>query len=161
RTRTKDYFSAKSLIRPNLRGPVTTAQPAPGAARAAGSAGRPAHGAAAENMNMQVEHILRRLRAVGYDQPEGIAVTLLAPHGSCREQQMAEQSLIVIGGIDEHVNGFFRNDENVHGCLRVDVPKGQAQVILVDDVCVDFPVDDPGEYGFGHGWCPLSRRCRW
>src|SRR5690606_38095679 len=47
-------------------------------------------------------------------------------------------------------DGLFWDDQQVHRRLGVNVPKGQAEVVFIDDVRRDFPVDDFGENGFRH-----------
>ena len=58
-----------------------------------------------------------------------------------------EQDLIsLICGTDSR-NGRFRNAQNMHGCLRRDIPKGQTELIFKNDVGRDFAGDDFFEKG--------------
>ena len=51
---------------------------------------------------------------------------------------------LVVGrlGIRQSGDGPFWDDEHVHGCLWLDVAKGQHQIIFIDNVRRDLPRDD-------------------
>ena len=58
-----------------------------------------------------------------------------------------EQNLIgLLGGTDSR-NGRFRNAQNMYGCLRRDIPKGQTELVFKNDVGRDFSGDDFFEKG--------------
>ena len=55
---------------------------------------------------------------------------------------MAEQFLVGVGHVGVCRNHFLRNDENVDRRLRVDVTKGQTQIVFIDNLGRNFPLDD-------------------
>jgi hypothetical protein len=58
-----------------------------------------------------------------------------------------EQDLIsLLGGTDSR-NGRFRNAQNMHGRLRRDIPKGEAEFVFKNDVGGDFAGNDFFEKG--------------
>lgn len=66
------------------------------------------------------------------------------------EQQVAERSLVGGRGFADARNEFFRDDEQVHGGLRLNVVEDDAEVVFVFDLRGDLAVDDALEDGFGH-----------
>ena len=61
------------------------------------------------------------------------------------------RDLLVITGIGQPGNGLFRDHQDMHGGLGVDVPERQAQIILVDDIGRNFPPDDFRKNCLCHG----------
>ena len=58
-----------------------------------------------------------------------------------------EQDLIsLLGGTDSR-NGRFRNAQNMHGRLRRDIPKGEAEFVFKNDVGRNLAGDDFFEKG--------------
>jgi hypothetical protein len=57
-------------------------------------------------------------------------------------EEVAEQRFIVSGGFGDTRNGFFGNDQNVDGCLWIDVLEGGAEIILEYDVGRNLTGDD-------------------
>lgn len=66
----------------------------------------------------------------------------LARYFPSREQQMAENFLICCAGIADSGNGFARNNQDVSGGLRRNIPEGTTNRIMVDDVRWDLAVID-------------------
>src|SRR5262249_17770359 len=102
----------------------------------------PVHGAAAQEMQMQVRHSLAGLLLAV--QNEAIAVLQAKLHRQLRrdEMEMTDQVAVGVGQIRVRRNHLARNDQNVHRRLRVDVVKRQAAVIFVDDLGRNLAVDD-------------------
>lgn len=71
------------------------------------------------------------------------------------DEEMAELGFVGGRGFADARNHFFRNDQQVHGSLRLDVVDDDAAVVLVLNLRGDLAVDDFLEEGFGHEW----RRC--
>lgn len=63
------------------------------------------------------------------------------------DEQVAEQGVIAGNGGAEAGNDAFRHEQDVGWRLRVNVAKGEALVVLEDDVRRNFPRDDFFEKG--------------
>ncbi len=66
-----------------------------------------------------------------------------------REQQMPQQSLIIICSLAYGSHGPARNHEDMYRRLRSNVPECHAQAVLVHNRGRDFPVYDPLEERLG------------
>lgn len=66
----------------------------------------------------------------------------LASHFPSCEQKMAENFLIRCAGFADSGNGFTRNNQDVSGGLRRNIPEGTTNSIMVDDVRRDLTVID-------------------
>ena len=62
---------------------------------------------------------------------------------------MPQQSLIFLQGRADVDDFLFGNDQHMRGRLRIDIRKGQAEFIFVEQLDGDFFVDDAFEDG-GH-----------
>ena len=60
---------------------------------------------------------------------------------------MTKKRSIGLGSGTDALKGFFWNYQNMHGSLRSDVSKGEALVILEDDVGGNLAGDDFFEKG--------------
>ena len=58
------------------------------------------------------------------------------------EKEVSENGLIFIFRFPHSRNRLLGNDKNVGWCLRIDVAKSEAVVILEDDISGYFPGDD-------------------
>ena len=58
------------------------------------------------------------------------------------EEQMAEQRLILAARFGDARDGLLWHDENVSRRLRRDIPKGQHEIIFVNDLRRDLARDD-------------------
>ena len=75
------------------------------------------------------------------------------------DQEMSQNGFILFPGPCHARDGFFRNDEDVDGCLGADVAEGNADLVLMDDIGGDFPPDDPFKEGHGfRGWAQAGGR---
>lgn len=59
--------------------------------------------------------------------------TELGGDGGGFQQQMAEKFLIFRRRFGDARNGFFGNNQNVRGCLRMKVAKGKDSLVLIND----------------------------
>ena len=66
------------------------------------------------------------------------------------EKEMTECCLIFSGGFPNAWNGFAWNDEQVRWCLWVDVPEGDAEVVLVLDLAGNLAGHDFLKESFSH-----------
>jgi hypothetical protein len=57
-------------------------------------------------------------------------------------QQMTQQALVLLPGILNSGQWFFRDDQNVDRCLGIDVAKRHAAIVFVDDIGGYFTFDD-------------------
>ena len=94
---------------------------------------------------MQVKHALARPLAVVHHQAEGVAHALLLGDARRRVQQVAEDIAILRAGVRQPGDGLLGDHQDMHRRLRVDVPEGQAAIILIDDVGRDLAVNDLAE----------------
>ena len=99
---------------------------------------------------MQVKDALSRFFTVIDHQTEGVADAFLFGNPGRRLQQVAENIAIITACGRQRGNGFFRDDEYMHWRLGIDVPEGQAQIVLVHDVGGNFPGYDLAEYRLCH-----------
>ena len=111
---------------------------------------RPIHRPAAEHMQMQMEYRLARLRTP----ISNYAVAVVADPFGCRDlvagqTQPPEQLGIILAGLGETRDVPLRNHQDMHRSLRIGVLEGEADVILIDDGCLDFLVGDLAEYAVG------------
>lgn len=66
----------------------------------------------------------------------------------CHKDQVADEWLVGFCEIIQCWNGLARADQNVRGCLRIDVAKGKALLVLINNVCRDISCCDFLEQGF-------------
>lgn len=74
------------------------------------------------------------------------------------KEKVAEQGLIGRGRFGEARNVFFRYDQQMHRCLRLNVVKDHTEIVLVLDLGGDFAIDDFLKNGFRHEKNCLNRR---
>src|SRR5262249_37174349 len=70
---------------------------------------------------------------------------------------MADQLAVLLRQLIVRRNHLFRNDDDVNRGLRVDVVKGQAALVLVNDLRRDFSLDDLQKDVVGHHGRELPR----
>lgn len=80
--------------------------------------------------------------SVVYDDSIAIGKFFKSGDFSGRKQKVAEKRAIGLGSGPDALEGFFWNNQNMHGSLRSDVSKGEALVILEDDVGGNLASDD-------------------
>ena len=112
---------------------------------------RPRHRAAAEDVQVDVEHRLPGVRVAVENRP----VAPIGVTGSFRERRTPSHDLpdkaVIIGSeLVEAGDMASRDDQHVRRCLRVDVLEGDDAVVLVDDGCGDLTRDDLAEQAVGH-----------
>lgn len=95
-------------------------------------AGRPAHGASSEEVHMQMVDGLAAIFA-GADHG-AIPVAQAFGAGDFRrdKKQVAEERLVVFGGMSERGDVLPRDDQHMRGGLGIDVEEGITLVVLVD-----------------------------
>ena len=100
---------------------------------------------------MEVEHRLPAVLAVVRDQAiTGALQTFTAGEVPGDEEEPAEQRGIVHVGVPHGPDVAPRDQQDVHGGLRVDVPEGDDVVVLVDDVRRDLSSGDLAEQAVAH-----------
>ena len=107
--------------------------------------GRPAHGAPAQKVEMQVKNRLTGARAGVDDDAESVGDFQFAGERGGHPVQMAYQRLVGRIGVERRSKMLARNNQQVHGRLRVDVVKGEAGIIGIGDFGGDLPVHDFAE----------------
>ena len=97
---------------------------------------RPRHRAAAEDVQVDVEHRLAGVGVAVEDRP----VAPIGVAGSLRERRapshhLADQAVVLGSELVEAGDVASRDDQHVRRRLRVDVLEGDDAVVLVDDGC--------------------------
>lgn len=64
------------------------------------------------------------------------------------DQEVAEEGVVLGGGVCEFRDVLFGDDQDVGGRLGGDVPEGEAEIVFVDDVGGDFFAEDFAEEGW-------------
>jgi hypothetical protein len=108
------------------------------------SARRPAEGATAQDVTMQVGDGFTGVWAGVDDQP--IASFLepsLQSNLSGFQQEVAQQRLVRRPGFGQAGDRLLGDDQDVHGGLRADIVKGEDLVIFINDPGRNLAVDDP------------------
>ncbi len=117
-----------------------------------GLARGPGHGAAAEEVDVEVGDGFAAVGAVVHHEAEAVIEVELVGDFGGDEEEVADEGLVGGGGLGEAGDGFFGDDEDVDGGLGVDVAKGVADIVLINGGAGDFAVNDALEEGFvGHG----------
>jgi len=109
---------------------------------------RPGHGATAKKMDMEVRDAFAAIGTVIDDESEArIVQAFLLSDGLRDKDQVAEEWFVDGLGGGNARDFLFGDDEDVNGCLRLDVMERQAAVVLVDDPGWNLAGDDAGENG--------------
>lgn len=107
----------------------------------------------AEEVHMQVRHRLARIRAMIDDQAVSrCRHAEIVPEACGDNEQMAQHLLMRRIDIGDRRDRLDRHDEEMHGCLWLNVSKGDAELIAIDDVRRYVARDNPAEEGrlFSH-----------
>ena len=122
------------------------------------SAWRPRHGAAPENMAMQMGHRLSGIRAVVEHEAKATLSQALLPCDFCRLQQdMAQYGFVFFGGSADAGYWFARNDEDMHRRARLYVAKGNDVLVLINHLRRNLPIGDLLEQRLAHAAAFLRR----
>ncbi len=65
----------------------------------------------------------------------------LGRYRPCLQKQMSQERLVFIRRLPDSRNRLLGDDQDVHRCLRIDVPKSEDQLVLIDDVGRNLAVD--------------------
>src|ERR1035437_2452196 len=115
------------------------------------STGRPGHGAATQDMAVQMRHSLAGIQTVVEHQAvAGLIQPQLVRHLGSLKQEMPEDLVIFRGGLGQTRDGLSGDNQDVRWGLWPDVVKGYHEVVLIDDRCGDFTGDDLLELCFAH-----------
>ena len=64
-----------------------------------------------------------------------------------RQQQMPHEGVVLGLGVRQFGDRLLGNNQNVNGCLGIDVAEGQAEIIFIDDRRRDLLADDFAKKG--------------
>ncbi len=78
------------------------------------------------------------------------AQPLQAGHLGGHQQEMAQQGLIGFGGVGQVDQGLAWDDQHMHGRLGLDIPEGQAEIVGIDLIAGNLPLQDAPEDRCGH-----------
>jgi hypothetical protein len=116
--------------------------------------------ASTEEMDMEVRDCFATVGAVVDDEAVAGGGDVFAA-GDVRggEEEVAEKALVIGLGGSNAGDGFFGDEEDVDWCLGRDIAKGEALIVLENDVGGDFAGDD--FFKEGHASWRLSSWARW
>ncbi len=97
---------------------------------------------------MQMRDGLAAVRAVIDDDPEAVGPEFVAEF-SRHTEEMAEKCAVLFGCFADAGDGLARDDQQVRWRLRVDIPNGHAEVVLMLKGSRDFPGHDFLKEGHG------------
>ena len=109
-----------------------------------GSARRPRHVTAGQHMEMQVLDSLAGLIAAVVDDAVALCAQLTAQLGDDGEA-VGHHSLVALVDLGGAADMLLGHHQEMHGSLRLDVVKGVAQLVLVQLLAGDLPVNDGAE----------------
>ncbi len=102
-------------------------------------------------MDMEVGDGLPAIRAIVDDDSEAALFDARFSRDFLnREEKLAEQVFFNIRNQGDTVIAFFWNHEHMHGSLGSDVFECQDLIVLEEDFCGNFTVDNFFENGFAH-----------
>jgi len=108
--------------------------------------------ASGEKVEMQMGHGFASVGAVVDDQPvAGFFKLKLTTDPLGGGEELAENRMILRWNGRMAGMMFFRDQKNMDGRLRVDIPKGEDLFILVHDVSRHLAIDDALKNRLGHG----------
>src|SRR6185312_12311566 len=115
------------------------------------STGWPMQAPASQQVDMQMEHRLPAiLVAIDHGAIPLFGEALLLGVIRRRQQQLAEQLGLVRGDIVQRGQRLLRDEQHMHGSLRIEVAERQYIIVLVNDVGGNLATDDLAEDGFAH-----------
>lgn len=107
-----------------------------------GFLGEIAKGATSEEVNVEVEDGLTGVGTLIDDQTVAFKAELFA-----NDSSGVEQVSVITGFFDKSHAGDFGagNDEDMNRGFGLDIAKGDAEIIFINDIGGDFAIDDLGE----------------
>ena len=91
---------------------------------------------------MHVKNFLARVGPTVQDEPISRLVDplfLSEPGG--HQDHAAKRRLVRFGHVGDGRNRLVGDDENVGGCLGLDIPERRNQIVLIDEIGGNFPAD--------------------
>lgn len=92
---------------------------------------------------------LASLGAVVDDKAVAFTQSLLTRDQGCNVEEMPEYSFILWTGMLDLGQGLFGDDQDMDGCLGIDVRKGQTLVVFEEDLDRDLLAGNLTEDGIG------------
>src|SRR5258706_7147179 len=112
---------------------------------------RPGHGAAAEEMEMNMKNGLPRGRAaVEHDAKAVLRDALLLGEAVGDGTTIADELVIVLLQLEQRRDVLHRHDQDMDRRLGPDVLEGDDRVVAIDDVALDLPFDDAAKKTVAH-----------
>jgi len=119
---------------------------------------RPSQGAATEQMNVQMGDGFAAIGSVVHNESKTRGIdAFFAGYAGSGHKKVAEKGFVVVSGGSDPREGMFGNNQNVDRGLGFDVANGDAQVVLMNDLCGDLSGDNFLEEGHGRGVCRGER----
>lgn len=113
------------------------------------------HLALTQHMHMNVIDSLPTFFITVHDNAKTFFTTQLHGKALGREQDVPGQCFVIFGQVVQGAHRLLRNHQKMYRCLWGDVVEGQDLVVLVNNLCRDFPVDDLGEQSNPQLFSPL------
>ena len=89
-----------------------------------------------------IDRLPRVFAAVDYHAIASLDEAQLSGHIADGQQEVAHQSSVLIDQGFDRCDRLLGDQKHMDGCLRVDVVKGQAAIVFVDDLGWNFVIDD-------------------
>ena len=100
---------------------------------------------------MQMLHFLPGIRACIDDNAKSFFIDFLMPrHREDGLVQIAHQGGMRRFQLNQTVDVFFRNDQDMDRGTRMNIPERERQFCFMDDGCRDVLTDDAAEETIGH-----------
>lgn len=111
----------------------------------------------AQQMKMQMENGLTRVRSRIDDDTEATLGYALLPRQLCDHQKnLADNGLVVRLQIQNRSDMLARNDQDMDRCLGTDVPEGNYRLVSVNNVTLNPAFNDATEKTIAQSIIPLS-----
>src|SRR4051812_6614067 len=101
-------------------------------------------------MHVQMRDGFARIRTVVHNEPEAAAEGKFFGKDPRREEEMADDELIIGRCGFNPGNWFFGNEQKVHRRLRLNIMNDDAELVFVFDLRGNFASNDSFENGLSH-----------
>jgi len=99
---------------------------------------------------MQVIYGLSAIRSVVDDDPVAVGQPHLRCYPFGGQHQVSQQGMILGFGVRQLGDRLFGDDQNMHRSLGMDIPKGDRQIVFVNNIRWNFLADNFAKNGFAH-----------
>jgi hypothetical protein len=93
-------------------------------------------------MEVQVRHGLAAFFVAVDHQAVAFLQSVFSSQAGGDQMHVAQELLVLFSQIGVRANFFARNQQDMHRGLRGNVPKRQAEIVFLDNLCWNFSLDD-------------------